>query len=323
MLGMKKYDKISYPEDSPGLFADGSVCVQEKIDGSNGRFTLESNIEDEYSTEDRNLVFGSRKIDYKNRKDEADGFSNCIEYARSSVDINILRGYDQHYNGIVLFGEYMVPNMIREGYNWDKWKGKFIGFDVWSIGEECYLHPRDSVEIFDAIGLPYADILGEYTIEDWESGRTDYHNEDGEWMSNGDWCPTSGFGQGLAEGIVIKNPTTQTYAKMVREDFREKHNTGSMTDEVSDSHKLSYQYITDARIEKVARKLSKEGEYDSLSMNMMQDLPKEVIKDMAEEEGYNIFMYESWEVDFAEFRSLTSDRCSKVLRRIINIESSE
>lgn len=318
---MKKYDKITYPEDSPGLFADGRVYVQEKIDGSNGRFTLESNIEGEYSTEDRNLVFGSRKVDYKNKKDEADGFSDCIEYARSNVETNILRGYDRQYDGIVLFGEYMIPNVIREGYNWDKWWGKFIGFDVWSIGRQCYLHPSDSVEIFDTIGLPYADILGEYTIEDWDSGRTDYHNEDGEW--GGDWCPSSRFGQGLAEGIVIKNPKSQTYAKMVREDFREKHATGSMDGEFSDSHKLSYQYITDARIEKVARKLRKEGEYDSLSINMMQDLPKEVIKDMAKEEGHNIFVYESWKVDFSEFRSITSKRCSKVLRRIIRIESSE
>lgn len=317
---MKKYPKVSYPEDCSGLFADGSVYIQEKLDGANARFTLESNIEDEYSTEDRDLVFGSRNIEYKNRKDESKRFKNSIEYVRENVDLNILMGYDEEFEGIILFGEYMVPHTLKSVYNWDKWEDKFIGFDVWSIGKNKFLKPKKSIEIFDTIGLPQARILDSYTIEEWEKGETQYHNEEGNWIEDDNWCPNTDYGEGKAEGIVIKNPTTQTYAKMVREDFREKHQTGGMQKEQSDAIKLSYQYITDARIEKTARKLVDEGEYDELNMNMMQDLPKLVIKDMIEEEAFNVFMYESWNIDLSEFRSVTSDRCSRVLRRLINIE---
>jgi len=52
---------------------------------------------------------------------------------------------------------------------------------------------------------------------------------------------------------------------------------------------------------------------------MMQDLPTEVIQDMAEEEAFNIFMYESWNINLSDFRSVTSDRCSSVLRRMISV----
>jgi hypothetical protein len=68
---MRKYPKTRYPEDVSGLFADGIVYIQEKVDGANGRFTLENNIEDTYSTKERDLVFGSRNQVYKNQKDES------------------------------------------------------------------------------------------------------------------------------------------------------------------------------------------------------------------------------------------------------------
>lgn len=322
---MKKYPKIKYPEDSSvsGLFADGRVYIQEKIDGGNGRFTLEENIEDKYETEERDIVFGSRRVAYKNKKDETNQFGDSIEYVRDNVDTNIIRGYDDKYGGLIFYGEYMEPHTIREGYNWNKWQGKFVGFDIWSIEQSKFLQPETVEQIYDSIGLPYAQILGSYTVEEWNNGDTIFHNEDCNWPSNDEWCPETDFGDGIAEGIVIKNPTTQTYAKMVREDFKEKHSTGSMKTEEKDAEKLSYQYITDARIEKTVHKLVDEGKWDSINMGMMQDLPKEVIKDMIEEEGFNIFMYEDWEIDLSHFRSITSDRCSRVLRRMINLESNE
>lgn len=322
---MRKYPKIKYPEDDDvsGLFADGTVYAQEKVDGANARVTLEENIEGEYQTEDRNLVFGSRNIEYKNPSDESNQFADPIEYVRQVTDIYTLRGYDEEYDGLILFGEYMVPHTIRDGYNWDKWEDKFVGFDLWSIGQGRFLNPDESKHIFNDIGIPYADVIASYDADEWINGETEFHTDEGDWLEDDKWCPKSAFGDGLAEGIVIKNPTTQTYAKMVREDFRERHQTGSMETEDSDAEKLSYQYVPDARIEKTAHKLVDEGEWDSLCMPMMQDLPKAVIKDMVEEEGFNIFMYKNWVVDFSEFRSITSDRCSQVLRRMISLRSSE
>jgi hypothetical protein len=316
---MKKYPSINYPSSAPGLFADGKVYVQEKIDGANGRFTLEENINDKYSIDEREIVFGSRNMAFKNMKDEPNRFLECIEYVRENVDIDVLRKYDSRYNGIILYGEYMVSHTIREGYNWDRWQDKFVGFDIWSINQGKFLNPEDSARIFEEINLHFSSIICSYSTEKWENGQTKFHNEKGEWLDGDNWCPKSNFGDGQAEGIVLKNDTTSTYAKMVREDFKEKQKDGknTRTGKTSGAKKLSYQYIPDARIEKTAHKLVDEGDWSSLSMNMMKDLPKMVIKDMLEEEGFNLFLHESWEIDLEEFRSITSDRCSKILRQMI------
>jgi hypothetical protein len=141
--------------------------------------------------------------------------------------------------------------------------------------------------------------------------------------------PQSAYGDVKAEGLVLKNPTTGVYSKMVRQDFKEKASSGSgpnsqSASETSGAEKLSYQKITNARIKKQAHKLIDEGPWDSLQMEIMapknghDGLPQAVIRDMAEEEGVNIFLNESYEVDISEFRSLTSSRCAKVLRKMIN-----
>jgi hypothetical protein len=215
----------------------------------------------------------------------------------------------------------MIPHTIREGYNWSKWEDKFVGFDIWSIGRDEFLSPDVSERIFREIGIPFTEVLDSYSVDEWGRGDTEFHDENGNWLQNDEWRPESSFGDGLAEGIVMKNTTTQAYAKMVREDFREKHKTGDMKKSESGAQKLSYQYVPDARIEKTAYKLVDEGEWEELNMRMMQDLPKAVIEDMVEEEGYNIFVNENWEVDLSKFRSVTSDRCSRVLKKLINLDS--
>ena len=317
---MKKYPKLRYPgdEETKGLLAEGTLYVQEKLDGGNGRFTLESNIEEEYHTDERDLVFGSRNVIYKNPKDETNQFADPMEYVRENVDLSLLRWYDDSYGGLVFFGEYMEPHTIKD-YHWGKWQGTFIGFDVWSIGSQEFLDPRQAIDIIEDIGLPTSPIIETVTVEQWEQGKTSLH-DDGEWPEDNSWCPESNFGNVRAEGVTLKNPTTQTYAKLVREDFKEKNNKTfgkPKAHQESGAEKLSYQYIPNARIRKAAHRLVDEGEWDSFQMEMMEDLPEAAIRDMAEEEGGNIFMYENWEIDTGEFRSITSSRCAEVLRKMI------
>ena len=320
-MGMKKYPKLRYPgeEETRGLFADGNIFVQEKLDGGNARFTLEKNLEEQFHTDERAIAFGTRNNVYKNPKDETNQFEDSMEYVRSNVDEQLLRWYDDSYGGIIVFGEYMEPHTIQ-GYNWDTWKGTFIGFDVWSIGSNEFVEPHKALELIEDIGLPTAPIIADVTVEQWESGNTPLH-DDGDWPEDTSWCPDSNFGDVQAEGVVLKNPTTETYAKLVREDFKEKNNKTfgkPKKYQKGGAEKLSYQYIPNARIRKAAHRLVDEGEWDSLQMNMMQDLPEAAIRDMADEEAGNIFMYENWDVDIGQFRSVTSSRCAKVLRKMIN-----
>ena len=320
---MKRYPKIRYPgeKETQGLLVDGTVYAQEKLDGGNARFTLEKNLDEQFHTEDRDIAFGTRNNVYKNQKDETKQFADCLQFVRDSVNLELFRWYDDSYGGIVIFGEYMEPHTIQD-YNWDKWKGTFVGYDVWSIGSQEFLHPTDAVDLIEDIGLPTSPILSEIPVEEWNDGKTAFHTK-GEWPEDDSWCPESSFGPTLAEGIVLKNPDTEVYAKLIRDSFKEKNEKTfgkPKKYQESGAEKLSYQYITNARIKKSAHKLIDEGEYDSLKMEMMKDLPTHVIRDMAEEEGGNIFMEENYDVDLGEFRSITSGRCSNVLKQMINAQ---
>jgi len=50
---------------------------------------------------------------------------------------------------------------------------------------------------------------------------------------------------------------------------------------------------------------------------------EKVIEKMAKEEAENIFMEENWEIDTGETLSIVSNRCSEVLRRMIDQKIKE
>jgi len=311
---MRRYPKIHHVghKETDDLFEEGTVYVQEKCDGACGRTSLERNFDQQYHTEDRDLVFGSRNVVYKNQEDETKQFADSIEYVRENVDLDCLREYDSNNEGIVLFGEYMEPHTIK-GYDWETWKGTFVGFDIWSIGREKFLHPKKALDIIEDIGLPTSTLIDEFPVEEY----TGFDDED---------VPESHFGPVTAEGVVFKNPVTSTYAKHVREDFQEKNSKTfgkSKKHQESGAEKLSYQYITEQRIRKQVHKQYRGSDRDGLCMEMMgpseddPGLPERVIRDMADEESGNIFMKKNWNVDLHEFRSITSSRCAEVLRKMI------
>lgn len=307
---MKRYPKLRYPgePETEGLFADGTVYAQEKLDGANFRFMLEEHLDEQFHTEDRDFVFGSRNVVYKNGKDESKQFSHAIEYVRENIEpswIQLLEaGVDQP---IVLFGEAMHPHTLE--YDWDA-APSVVLFDVWQVEDEEWLHPEKVAVACQMMEFPHAPIVEKIDCEDLDG----YEFE----------APRSAFGDVKAEGLALKNPDTGVRGKWVREDFKEKAKETfgkSKGQQESGAERLSYQYITNQRIRKNAHKLVDEGEWDGLQMEMMEDLPEAVIRDMADEEGGNIFMEENWEVDIADFRSMTSSRCAKVLKKMINEEA--
>lgn len=312
---MKRYPKCRYPgeEETKGVFREGDVYVQEKLDGGNGRFMHERHLDEQFQTEDRGLVFGSRNVVYKNDKDVANNFEQCVEYVREQVDPDQVAIEEQERDGeFVFFGEYMVPHTIQD-YDWENIP-RFIGFDVWNERTERFMHPETARDIFHNLGLEYAPIIEVCDASDWGEGNTRFHNNDGSLT-----VPESEYGDVRAEGFMFKNPTTEVYAKYVREDFKEKNNKtfNSTGYDPSGAEKLSHEYVTNARIEKQIHKLVNEEGWD-YCMEMMEELPEAVIRDMAEEEAGDIFMENSYEVDLHEFRSTVSGRCANVLRKVIN-----
>jgi hypothetical protein len=275
------------------------------VSNSNFRFCLDSNLDEEYQEDGRNLVFGSRNVAYKNSKDETNQFAETMGYLRRTVDIDAVEQVQDVFGPLTFFGESMEnPHTIKE-YDFGEIP-LFIGFDIWQHDEGRFL-PRGEMEhVYDQLGIetvPVVDIVQAEAWGDYEFG-----------------VPESEYGDVKAEGVVFKNHTTETYAKFVREDFKERKNKSfgkPKKQQESGAEKLSYQYVTDSRIEKTAHKLLDEGDYDRFQMEMMQDLPVAVIEDMAEEEAKRIFTEERWEIDIAEFRSITASRCAQVLKRML------
>lgn len=307
-MNMKKYPSLKYPDNkaSRGLFADGAVIVQEKLDGANFRLMREAHLDEQYYADGRTLVFGSRNVQFKNVKDENKQFAHAMEFVRERVSDADIETVEQVVGGpVTIFGEAMHPHTLE--YDFDNIPS-VVGFDIWDHNSGEFLDPANAKHfIEDTLGLPFSPILDTVPVEEWD----DYSVQ----------VPQSAYGDVRAEGLVLKNPTTNTYSKMVRQDFKEKHKEtfgkGKKQQE-SGAEKLSYQYIPNSRIEKQVHKLIDEGDWDSKQMEMMEDLPECVIRDMAEEEGGNIFMEENWEIDTHDFRSITSSRCAKVLRKMIN-----
>lgn len=292
---MKSYPSLNYPGDdgTRGLFAEGTIVIQEKLDGANFRFTWDV---------DDGLTFGSRRTWDDGMNEEQ--FHEPIWYVDSYVDRGVLSDQRAEYGQLLYFGEAMMPHTIS--YDWEE-TPEFVGFDVWSVEEQRFLPTEEVYDLFEEANLPTAQLIDTVYAEDWDDYEFD--------------VPESEYFDGPAEGVVFKNHDTDTYAKYVREDFKEKNKKTfgkPKKYQESGAEKLAYQYVTEARIEKQAYKLRDEGGYGSLQMEMMESLPEAVIRDMADEEAGNIFMGENWEIDTQEFRSVVSSRCAEILRRMID-----
>lgn len=274
------------------------MYIQEKLDGSNFRFTLQ----------DDGLRFGSR-----NTEGEAlqrDQFGSAIEFIEETVERDTLESIRDDLGEVVYYGEAMNPHTIS--YDWEE-TPPFLGFDIWSVDNEVFLEVDQAIGIFTSLGLPHAPIVDTVPAEQWDV----YDFE----------VPQSEFYDGLAEGVVFKNHTTGTYGKYVREEFKEKAKEkfgASLKKDLTDTELLLEEYVPPARVRSVAHKLLDEPpeqgkrNYNSLRMEMMRDLPTAVIRDMVEEEGEAIFMEESKTVDLGNFRSLVSSRSAAVLRQMID-----
>ena len=81
-------------------------------------------------------------------------------------------------------------------------------------------------------------------------------------------------------------------------------------------------FVTEARIMKEAHKLVDEGEYDSLRMEMMEDLPRRVLQDIMEEEGWNLLRDEhNFKCEFDEhFKSSVRSKASRMCARTLKEE---
>lgn len=282
-----KYPKIKIlgDDENRGIF-ESHITIEEKIDCANFRTMV---------TKDK-IIMGSRGRELNEAGEKQ--FTRCMVHIRERL------GYNQHmidnllekYGTFILFGECITRHTI--GYDFENMP-PFIGFDVYT--ENGFLDREEKVKVFENLGLDVVKLIyeGEYT---------------GKKLLE---IPQSVYYNGKSEGIVIKNFTTQQFAKIVDSKFKEKNREtfgGSKKFAVNGNETFIAIYCTNARIEKTIFKMVDDGA--SLSMVMMGNLFKAVYADIWEEEWQEISK-SSLTLNLKKLKSMVALRCKSVLVQMI------
>jgi hypothetical protein len=211
--------------------------------------------------------------------------------------MRVWRNLEAKEGPFIVYGEAMHPHTLE--YDCGR-TPRFLAFDIYLVHDDEFLAPSTFDTWIDHLNLARVPHVGIFSSLD-------------EIV-----VPESHYRDGRAEGVVIKNPETGARAKMVTDEFKEKHGGPSPSDyERSDTQTVVDSIVTEARIEKTAHKLVDRGRWDGLQMPMMEDLPEAVIRDALSEEAGNVVMNNNYELDTAEFRSEASSKCARVLRAIL------
>lgn len=286
---MKKYPKIHRlgHKETQGLFNTDNLVITEKMDGANFRFEFD---------DEGKLIFGSRNVKLGNETDNTQ-FKGTVEYIKDKIK-------NDNYSALkelVFFGESMTKHSLE--YDWEN-TPKFIGFDIWDKDKKEFLPYRKVKHIYNSLDIKTVPLI--------EKTKPDYKE-----MENYN-IPDSKYRDGIAEGVVFKNYDKEIFGKLRSEKFFEKNQEAfgaSQKEATNDTERLVNKYCTNQRIEKQIYKLRDETDYD-IEMEMMEQLPKSVIKDIWEEE-WNEIVWKHWTIDMKDMRSLISKRCVHVLRQVI------
>jgi hypothetical protein len=326
---MKKYPSIRYPNEpeTDGLLEDGSdIIVMEKLDGANFRFHFD---------EDGNVVVGTRNVEYEGADDENldKNFVHAIEYLEHALE-DVDTTHDLLQN-ITFYGEAMHEHTI----DYDAYDGhhphpteedcpNVLLFDA--VADEghplaepnnagTFIHHDDFLDMVDNLPLKVAPILhrepaAEFNGHDIPTSRYRIPDEGAD----------SEFDrEGLAEGVVYKRADGSVRAKKVHPQFKEQHSGPSGRGDYSQTNAGLFveKYVTEARIKKMIQKLANSplGNYESVQMEMMEDLPRIVLTDVMEENGWEL-LNNDFECEFdddfkGEVRSKTSKKCARILKQ--------
>ncbi|AGF91237.1 hypothetical protein HAPG_00051 [Halorubrum phage GNf2] len=304
---MEKFPKIRYPSDpeTDGLH-NGEVVVTEKLDGANFRFCWDR---------DNGLRVGSRNHTYDaDDENTPKAFRHAVEYVEQQIDaappdkVSVIEG-------VTFYGEALHLHSLQ-----------YDGIDYYNPSKGSPHPPLDSdtpnVVLFDArrdgewLGWDeFAELVSLTpftTTEVLERGNPDE-------LSFA--VPDESIFGGQPEGIVARRVDGTVRAKKVTDDFKEKNGQAfnNPTEAQSDAGSFVAAYITDERVLNIAHKLVDEGEYEAMKMDMMADLPREVLKDAMAENGWELLTsggFEGqWHDDFkGEVRSKASKKCARVLK---------
>jgi hypothetical protein len=269
-----------------------------KIDGTNGQV---------YLNDASDIEVGSRNRVLSDENDNA-GFYQSV---KSNANLCMFIRSHPH---LKLFGEWLVPHTLRT-YREDAWR-KFYVFDVMQLttdNEWRYLTYAEYEPLLAAHGVDYVPVMmvvknptEEFLVSQLQK-TGDFLIEDGK---------------GLGEGIVVKNYDyrnkygRQTWAKIVRSEFKEKHtkNFGAPYVEIKESVEdaIVNKYVTKALVEKEKAKI--ETACDGWKSPYIPRLLETVFHCLVVEDAYNFVKeFKSPVIDFRVLRS----KCEKKTKELM------
>jgi len=284
---VEKFDTI----ETHGI-EDGMCYIFPKIDGTNGSVWNDENV----------ICAGSRNRELTIESDNA-GFYQWV-LNQSSI-INLLTDNPK----IRLYGEWLVPHTIKS-YRDEAWR-KFYVFDV--MYEENYLSYEIYIELLEKYGIDYIPAICKIKNPTTEKliemlDKNIYLIKDGE---------------GTGEGIVIKNYEyknrfgRQTWAKIVKNEFKDKHSKNGMfgITEIKCKHeieeKIIEKFITNHFVEKEYSKIILES--GGWSSKLIPKLLGIVFYCLIKEESWNILReFNNPVIDFKKLNGL----CIKKIKEL-------
>jgi hypothetical protein len=299
-MTFKKYMHLERfgTSETEGLL-DGEVYIFPKIDGTNASIWANRKLTG------IQLGFGSRNRELAIDNDNA-GFMNAM------VEHEGVREFFKEFPNLRLYGEWLVPHSLKT-YREDSWR-RFYVFDVLHEQTDEYLSYEEYKPLLDAYEIDYIPPL------------MIMKNPDEEMLFKAlDKCGTFLVqdGQGLGEGIVIKNYDwvgnkygRVTWGKIITNEFKEKHHkemgapivTGSkiVEAEIIDS------YVTEAFVLKEQAKIVNEmGEWNP---KLIPRLLGTVYYELVREEIWNILKeHKNPKINFSLLNKLTLNKTKKVI----------
>ena len=273
----------------------GLTYVFPKLDGTNGQVWMQGDT----------LMAGSRNRTLSSEADNA-GFYNWVQQQDK------LRAYLTKYPHHTLYGEWLVPHSLTT-YRDDAWR-RFYIFDVLDRSTGALIHYENYKDGLAEFGLDYLAPIAQIkngTLENYLKclEKNVFLIKDG---------------QGIGEGIVIKNYSWQnrfgrvTWAKLISNAFKEQHHKVMGAPEVGGKileDTIVDEFVTEHLIKKVYHKILTEE--NGWSAKYIPRLLSTVWHDLITEELWEIVKkHKNPKIDFGALNRLTIQKVKQSLTEV-------
>ena len=292
-MTFRKYEKIHRlgKEEVEGIL-EGTVYIQEKIDGANTSIWLDN----------RNLKLASRNQEITN------GFNGFVDYIYDRIQGASIRKLLNEYPNYRLYGEWLVKHTIH--YKEDAYRHFYL-FDILNEENDEWLEPIEVSHLAVSFGIEKP-----WMMDKLESPTVEQIKE---------YVGKSAIGD-KGEGVVIKNSQFinkwghNCHAKLVTNEFAEDNGLlFNSNNKAADNYNEMYivnKWLQKARVDKICNKLQSELD-EPLDMQHIPRITQTVFHDLIQEEAWEIAKLNKT-VDYKVLRNLVMKKAKLLYMEKLN-----